>query len=515
LLPGRNFGGAATLKIGMSPQRRNFGVLAAVLVALAAAPAADAAEVLVVGGGKPSVWRNDPHVRASGRLTPPKLAASAAAPRARASTRRGARAVGRSLRKARRSRGIKMESYRTFRRVYNRARAVDRRLGGSRGAQLSSVIATLESIALQKRLIPSRMPALFLQLRRNTEYWPSKPYLASGDRVSFRGSEMLFEYYPGQGLQIQPLGNFGKANGMISSCLGIFDAPCEREGVRILLDEMSEIAVDRGPFISWEYFFPFGGGSPPWISGMATATGIQALSRGANLLGEPKYNETASQALGAFRTRPPLGVRTRGPDGGVHYLQYSFSPRLYIANAFAQAVTGLYDYWDLTKDETAAALWQAGDSELRRELPHHDIGDWSLYSRGGAESTYEYHTLLRDFLRNLCGRLAAPVYCDTAKRFTSYMRDPAELEFLGPATAAKGELTRIRFTVSKLAAVELKVVRDGELTFTKTLTFRRGTHSFGWRPGRLGFFDIQLGSKEFRTGKGLKTKASGEIEVLE
>jgi hypothetical protein len=501
----------------MSPQRRNFCVLATALTALVAAPAAQAGEVLVVGGGKPSVWRDDPHVPATGGLIAPRGAsAAAAAPRARASTRRGARAVGRSLRKARRGRGIAKGRYAEYLRVYNRARSLARRLGGSsRGAQLASVVATLEQIALEKRLIPSRIPPLFLQLRRNTEYWPSKPYLASGDRVSFRGSEMLFEYYPGQGLQIQPLGNFGKANGMISSCLGIFDAPCERGGVRTLLDEMAAIAVDRGPFISWEYFFPFGGGSPPWISGMATATGIQALSRGANLLGEPKYNETASQALGAFQRRPPLGVRTRGPDGGVHYLQYSFSPRLYIANAFAQTVTGLYDYWDLTKDDKAAVLWQAGDRELRRELPHHDIGDWSLYSRGGAESSYEYHTLLRDFLRNLCERLAGPVYCETAKRFTSYMRDPAELDFLGPATATKDELTQVRFSVSKLAAVELKVLRDGELRFTKTLTFRRGTHSFAWRPGRLGFFDVQLGCKELRTGRGLKTKASGEIEVLE
>ena len=489
-------------------------MLAAALLALAIAPAAQAAEVLVVGGGKPPVWRDDPHVPA--RLAqPPPPAAGVSGLRARAaSTRRGARVVGRSLRKARRTHRIGSADHGQYRRIYSRARRADRRLGGARGAQLTAVIATLEQIALHGRLTAARMPALFLQLQRNTEYWPSKPYLASGDRVSFRGSEMLFEYYPGQGLQIQPLGNFGKANGMVSSCLGIFDAPCEREGVRKLLDEMTAIAVDRGPFISWEYFFPFGGGGPPWISGMATATGIQALSRGANLLGEPRYNATAKEALGAFQHRPPLGVRTRGPDGGVHYLQYSFSSGLYILNAFAQTVTGLYDYWDITKDETAEALWRAGDRELRREVPHHDIGDWSLYSRGGAESTYEYHALLRDFLRNLCDRLAATVYCETAKRFTSYTRDPAELEFRGPATAVKGKLTQVRFYVSKLSAVQFDVVRDGEVRFTQILTFRRGAHSFAWRPGATGFFDIKLGCKELRTGKGLKTKASGEIEVL-
>jgi len=29
--------------------------------------------------------------------------------------------------------------------------------------------------------------------------------------------------------------------------------------------------------------------------------------------------------------------------------------------------------------------------------------------------------LLRDFLKNLCDRVAVPVYCDTASRFTSYL----------------------------------------------------------------------------------------------
>jgi hypothetical protein len=176
-------------------------------------------------------------------------------------------------------------------------------------------------------------------------------------------------------------------------------------------------------------------------------------------------------------------------------------------------VTGLYDFWKLTGDATANKLWRAGDRELRRELPHHDVGDWSLYSRGGAESSMEYHDLLRGFLRNLCDRIKADVYCNTAKRFMSYMRDPAKLTFDGPSSADRGELTPVRFTVSKLATVEMKVFRDGENVSTKSATVSRGPGAFSIRPSSGGIYEVRLAAKELRTGKGLVSRDTGEIEV--
>ena len=37
------------------------------------------------------------------------------------------------------------------------------------------------------------------------------------------------------------------------------------------------------------------------------------------------------------------------------------------------------------------------------------------------ESTLEYHVLLRDFLKDLCNRVGATLYGDTANRFTAYL----------------------------------------------------------------------------------------------
>ena len=388
-----------------------------------------------------------------------------------------------------------------------------RRLSGARRDQLGYVIDSVEALALGRRLTPTRMPGAFAQLERNRRYWRSLPFPASKDQVSFRGSQVLYQYYPGRGLQLQPLSTFKKANNIHGACERR-EPGCDKAGLRRLLDEMSSFAVKRSRrFIAWEYGFEFGGGPPPWISGMAQATGVQALARAAKLLGEPRYLATARKALGAFETPPPTGVRTTGPAGGVHYLQYSFAPRLYIFNAFLQSLIGLHDFGKLAGETRATELFRQAEPEAREEMPLSDVGDWSRYSYLGAESTREYHELLREFLQSMCIRRLGKVYCDLAARYRGYTVDPPELAYTGPAQAIEEDLTSLSFTVSKLSVVELKVSRGGKVVFSRLATFRRGTGAFAWRPRGPGLFTVQVAAKELRTGLGKRDSDSAEIEV--
>jgi hypothetical protein len=347
----------------------------------------------------------------------------------------GRQAVGRVLRRAVQTGAISRTDHSRYTRTFRRARATLGRLAGARRRELGYVVQSLERIALSRRLTPSRMPAMFLQLRRNRAYWASQSFPGEGDQVTFRGSELLFVYFPGRGLQLHPLGNFKKANLFIGACGSSgrgqpvcgarppgprAGTPCRPRRLRRLLDELSRLAVRRDrKFIAWEYLFDFGGGAPPWMSGMAQATAITALARGARLLNRPDYDTTAKAALGAFEVAAPIGVRTRGPLGGVHYLQYSFAPRLYIFNAFFQSLIGLHDYGKLTGDVRATRLFRRGEREARREVAYSDTGDWSRYSFRGAESTAEYHELLREVLQGL-GRRIGGVYCTYAIRYRRY-----------------------------------------------------------------------------------------------
>jgi hypothetical protein len=436
--------------------------------------------------------------------------------RAQTSSRRGGRAVLRAIaREARRER-ITATQARRWRATWVRSQRALRKLGGARDTQLRYVAGTVEALALSRRLTPSRMPVAFLQLERNRQYWLRLPYPGAGDQVSFRGSQILFQYFPGEGLQLHPLSTFKKANHLYGFC-NSGQPSCDEGALRRLLDEMTNLAVQRGRgFIAWEYLFYFagGGGYPPWMSGMAQATGIQALGRAALLLDEPTYVETARRALGAFETPPPRGVRTTGPGGGVHYLQYSNSPRLYIFNAFLQSLIGLHDFGKLASDERATRLFRAAEPEARKEIPWSDVGDWSRYSYAGAESTHEYHELLREFLASMCTRRLGRIYCQYAETYRGYQVDPPVLTYRGPEFATEDEATAIRFHVTKLSAVELTITRpDGRVVRSGLATFADGPGAFTWIPRGPGVYDVSLAAKELRTGFGKKDRASGTVEV--
>ena len=474
----------------MCPQTRRFLAGAATLLALAATGPAHAAE--------PS---------------PGEVAHAAAAKKKKGPTR-GEKAVAKALRNAARRKQISRRNYKRYRKLYSRARKTRKRLRRARGRELGAVIRALDRIALRRSLTASRMPALFLILQRNTQFWPRKPFPRNHDRVIFRGSELVFEYYSGKGLQLQPLVNFKKANLMHGACVKPGGEPCNRAGLAKLLRAMVKTSSRRGSFLTWEYYFAFGGGAPPWMSGMAQATGIQAFARASQLLADPRLLNYARDSFGAFQTPPPTGVATTGPFTGTHYLQYSFAPRLFIFNAFLQSVIGLYDYAAITGNGAAQQLYARAEPEARLEVPASDTGDWSLYSFRGRESTREYHELLREFMAGLCNRVKAPEYCAAAGRYRDYMTDPAALVLTGPSTAVKGEETLVTFNVSKLSAVEITITIEGRTSLNKVATFRRGNGSFAWKPGSAGTYEVRLAAKELRTGQGLRTRTNGEIESL-
>ena len=438
--------------------------------------------MLVLDGAKVHA-RSDPAVPAEDRSPLPRpsptgaagAAAKEAPPRAFASR---SDPVKRAIRVALAAGQVSPDDAARYRSFWTDARSTRKRLSGTRARELGSVIDTVAAIAGRGGLVAPRMPALFLILERNRQWWAAKGAPASGARVRFGATRLIFQYYPGQGLQVQPLANFGAANG--------YWYASNDKALRALVDELLAIRVVRGGFTAWEYYFRFGGGSPPWVSGMAQGTAVQALARAGTLLQDPGLLSVAQTGLGAFEQRTPLGARV--PAGtGAWYALYSFAPRLEVLNGMLQSLIGLHTYATLTGDARGMGLFGQGDETARARIGAFDTGAWSLYSRSGAEANLNYHTLNRDFARRLCKLTASEPYCKASENFTRYLREDPKLDPAAPAPAPAraGRGMRFTFSLSKVGRVGITVSALGKTYLSTSAGFSRGSRYFRWVPPRL------------------------------
>ena len=435
----------------------------------------------------------------TGLLDAPPAAAAAAAPLARSARERTVRSELKRLQRAGR---LDAATAARSRSAFDDAIRAAGRLSGTRRAELQAVTGNLHDIAARGQLTPARLPALFATLKRNRDWWTSGALLSYGQRVEFSDSELVWQFYPGEGIQLQVLGTFGKANGL---WMAKDDAK-----LRALLDEMVPLASERGGALAWEYYFDFGGGAPPWASGMAQATGIQALSRAAKQLGEPVYLEAARRALALFSLPSPVGVRVRTPVGA-RYLLYSFAPGSTVINASVQTLVALHDFADIAHSEDAARLYRAGDRQARLDVRSGDTGAWSLYQLGGAESDLSYHTLLRDFLRNLCDRVRVEVYCTTAAAYTRDLKEPPALELLTRRVRVR-RYVQVRFRLSKVGRVGMTIRRDGATVLSTSASISRGDHWYGWTvPATPGEYEVTLTGTDLAGNTG---RSEGTIQVL-
>jgi hypothetical protein len=314
--------------------------------------------------------------------------------RSLAAAARGPTVYG-ALQSLQRSGALSSEAYGEDASTYTGALVAAKKLSGTRRAELESVIANVQQIAAAGELIPSRLPALMLTLESNVQWWSHQPLPAADQHVSVPSSHLVWEYYPGQGIEIQWLATFGEAN-------GYYDNGHENTQLREVLEEAIPLATQRAGGIAWEYFFRFDGGSPPWTSGLSQGTALQALSRGYSRLHEAAFLTAAKQALGIFQTPPPAGVRVAQPAGTL-YAEYTYAPTDRILNGFIQALNGLYEYAKLTGDPLGLKLFETGDAEARAITSSYDTGAWSKYDQY-TESNLNYHELLAEFLQNLCQR---------------------------------------------------------------------------------------------------------------
>ncbi len=413
--------------------------------------------------------------------------------------------------------------------IYTAAKRSLGRLTGTRRAELGAVMANVQAIASAGELSASRAPVVFLTLERNRFWWTTEPLLAGDERVTFAPSKLIWEYYPGQGIEIQWLATFGLGN-------SYYNSGHENANLRQLVAEVIPLATQRAGGIAWEYLFHFDGGSPPWTSGLSQGTALQVLSRAWSRFKEPADLAAAQQALGIFQQPPPQGVRVATKAGAI-YSEYTYAPSDHILNGFIQAVVGLYDYTSITKDPLGQKLFEAGDAEARAEVPHYDTGYWSLYDQYG-ESDLNYHELLTEFLQHLCERTrkgppipttpaptttapatttttaggsGAPaarsaaastqiagdeIYCETAQHFKEDLTEPPHVALLSTKLKT-GTRAGVKISLSKISTVTLTIRRGTKVVWSNRATVAGGEPKLLWvTPATPGTYSVTLAASD-------------------
>lgn len=367
----------------------------------------------------------------------------------------------------------------TYRQVVAHAAETRRKVDWDRRANLAGV---LHDVARQWRgYKPPRAFALFRMLDFNALYLASNPMPPSGTDAHDEDG-VVYRAVPGHGMQFHPLANFSRLNALLNAGL--------QTDAEVLAAALLDRAVQEGPALTWEYYFPYGGAAP-WTSGMVQAVAAKALA-GAQSLGEA--HEAYLGLLPLLRQLPA------GPWARL----YSFSGEV-VLNAQLQAVLSLYGYADLAQDTAARTLADRMLTAANRLFPRFDTGAWSLYSLGGAEAPLGYHRYVILLLRKLGIATKRSIWTKRADRFDSYRFQPPTVRMSVPARVAR--TARIRVWVSKLAAVTLSV--GGWQT---SATFSRGSHVLYWSATAPGRYRVRLLATDV---VGNRTVVRGRAIVVE
>jgi D-glucuronyl C5-epimerase-like protein len=373
--------------------------------------------------------------------------------------------------------------YQSDAQAWNQAISEQKHIAKWRATQLGDVTATLDELAADKQVTIPRLPVLMLTLKNNASYWKTGPALGNGASVQFQGSELVWEYYAGSGIQLQVLHTFGEGDGYYEAGRAYYAK------LATLMNEMVPLAVRRGGGLAWEYYFNWEGGKPPWVSAMAQATGLEALTDAYLATGNSQYLTDAHEALPLLETAPPTGVAVKTALGA-RYLQYSFTPNTDIINAFLQTLLGLYDYAQVSHDPVASALYAAGNHQAQAELGSFIVGGWSLYQAGDADSL-SYHALVTGFLKLLCQKTQSRVYCATYQRFEADLLTRPQLT-LDTTSAIAGKRFGLNFNLSKYAAVGVTLNQGAKNYIYEKKSFFAGTRSLLAPRLKVGTYSLTM-----------------------
>ncbi len=178
----------------------------------------------------------------------------------------------------------------------------------------------------------------------------------------------------------------------------------------------------------WEYRDTL---KAPWYSGLAQGQGISLLVRAYHESAKPEYLHAAQRAFASFLLPVEDGGVTFTDDrGDLWFEEYIVSPPTHILNGFIWAAWGVHDYFLVSGDPTAQAIFQQAVQTLLANLGKYDMGFWSLYEQSGTKlqmvASSFYHRLHIVQLRVMHTLTGEAKFAEFADRWESYGKSRAK-----------------------------------------------------------------------------------------
>lgn len=331
------------------------------------------------------------------------------------------------------------------------------------------VAIALEQVAsFGRRLTAPRALVLFGQLKANDDYF-SKHY-APADKTDVVGADgVVYRYFAGRCLEFHPLADFGALNALVAA-----------QDVAAT-ERLADALVARGVYqhsggIGWEYLFSFGGGRPPWLSGMAQAVAAQAFARAAGLVTD-RATAYMREARAAYRVIPGRLLTRVAAGPWIRLYAFDSTP---VLNAQLQAVLSLQSYATAANDPGAAALATRMQQSALEMLPRFDTGYWTYYSLAHDPAPLDYEQYVGQLLAKLASTDSR--FAPAAARIGAYVHQPPAF------MVANGGLGTLRFWLSKPAMVTVLTAAGP----AKHASLAGGWHTLVWgEPRRAGVYPIR------------------------
>lgn len=192
-----------------------------------------------------------------------------------------------------------------------------------------------------------------------------------------------------------------------------------------LVDNIKFKKLGKIEFGVWEYSFPWKiyNLSPPWVSGMAQAVGIQILVRAYKITGNNIYLNPAKKALNAFFVEVKDGGLTyKDSEDEWWYEEYAHPQAVQsrVLNGMEHALIGIYEYWKFTGDRDAEILFKRGLQSLKSKIGNYDAKWWTYYDNLGTLANRKYHFINIELTKKLYEITNESIFLTLSEKWSKY-----------------------------------------------------------------------------------------------